>query len=185
MTPQSQLEAVEKLLDLIETAHEHGNEEAIAEQATKVRASLAHSPAASDYTRAEDVQIGDIVRPKGTGIGGERLRVTAVYDGADEIVVETTGCDWSGVGDAYDICWFDVEFVERPSLAPKLSDPGLREAVKVQRIETVDGDCMTEEGEPFWRIEINGYCADFDYEEAANNFADAIRALSVPVRGEG
>jgi hypothetical protein len=50
-------------------------------------------------------------------------------------------------------------------------------AITVKKIETVTGDYMIDPGEPFWRIEINGYCADFDYEQAAENFASAIRAL--------
>ena len=48
--------------------------------------------------------------------------------------------------------------------------------VPVRRIETIsyanvpDG----EPGEPFWRIVLNGYCADFPSETAARNFADQI-----------
>lgn len=53
-----------------------------------------------------------------------------------------------------------------------------REAeVTVREIETVTGDFLTEAGEPFYRIEINGYCADFDYREAAENFAAAINQM--------
>lgn len=51
------------------------------------------------------------------------------------------------------------------------------ERVEVKKIETVTGDFLTEPGTPFWRIELDGYCADFDYEEAANNFAAAIQAM--------
>ena len=50
----------------------------------------------------------------------------------------------------------------------------------VRTIETVTGDFMTEPGEPFYRIELNGYCADFDHEEAAKNFAAQINALALP-----
>lgn len=45
----------------------------------------------------------------------------------------------------------------------------------VKEIETVTGDFQTESGAPFYRIEIDGYCADFDYREAAENFAAAIQ----------
>lgn len=48
--------------------------------------------------------------------------------------------------------------------------------VMVREIETVTGDFCTEPGEPFYRIEIDGFCADFDYREAADNFAAAINA---------
>ncbi|MFD1104193.1 hypothetical protein [Sphingobium olei] len=54
--------------------------------------------------------------------------------------------------------------------------------VEVRQIETVTGDFMQEPGEPFWRIEINGYCAEFDSELAAKNFADQINALSAPAQ---
>jgi hypothetical protein len=50
--------------------------------------------------------------------------------------------------------------------------------VLVRKVETVSGDYMTEAGEPFWRIEINGYCADFDHEQAARNFAAQINLLA-------
>lgn len=49
-------------------------------------------------------------------------------------------------------------------------------AVEVREVETVTGDFGTEPGTPFYRIEIGGYCADFDYREGAQNFADAIQA---------
>jgi hypothetical protein len=48
--------------------------------------------------------------------------------------------------------------------------------VEVQKIQTVTG-YFSEPGTPFWRIEIGGYCADFDYEQAAQNFATAINTL--------
>lgn len=51
------------------------------------------------------------------------------------------------------------------------------DVVSVRKVETVTGDILTEPGEPFWRIEIDGYCADFDYEAAAVNFAAAINRL--------
>lgn len=49
-------------------------------------------------------------------------------------------------------------------------------------------DCVTYEGgyeepsEPVWRIEINGQCADFPTEAAAQNFADAISGGASPWR---
>ena len=49
-------------------------------------------------------------------------------------------------------------------------------AVEVREVETVTGDFGTEPGTPFYRIEIGGYCADFDYRSAAQNFANAIQA---------
>lgn len=49
--------------------------------------------------------------------------------------------------------------------------------VTVREIETVTGDFLTEAGEPFYRIEIDGYCADFDHLEAAENFAAAINQM--------
>lgn len=48
--------------------------------------------------------------------------------------------------------------------------------VTVYPVETVTGTFLTEPGEPFWRIEVDGFCADFDYPEAANNFALAVNA---------
>lgn len=45
----------------------------------------------------------------------------------------------------------------------------------VKEIETVTGDFLTETGAPFYRIEIDGYCADFDYRDSAENFAAAIQ----------
>ncbi|WP_156367228.1 hypothetical protein, partial [Novosphingobium sp. KN65.2] len=47
----------------------------------------------------------------------------------------------------------------------------------VREIETVTGDYLTDPGEPFYRIEFGGYCADFSYREAAENFAAQINAL--------
>lgn len=58
----------------------------------------------------------------------------------------------------------------------------LVEVVQAKRIETVTGDFLQDPGEPFWRIEIDGYCADFDYEAAANNFAAAINARIASAR---
>lgn len=49
-----------------------------------------------------------------------------------------------------------------------------QDRVEVREIETVTGDFHTERGQSFWRIEVDGYCADFDYEEAARNFAAAL-----------
>jgi hypothetical protein len=55
--------------------------------------------------------------------------------------------------------------------------PEVAAVVEAQKIETVSGDFYTEPGEPFWRIEIAGYCADFDHEQAATNFAAEINSL--------
>lgn len=46
----------------------------------------------------------------------------------------------------------------------------------VDMIETVTGDFYQDAGEPLWRIELDGYCVDFERAEAANNFALAINA---------
>ena len=51
--------------------------------------------------------------------------------------------------------------------------------VPVRRIETISYANVPEgePGEPFWRIVLNGYCADFHSETAARNFADQILAV--------
>jgi hypothetical protein len=68
------------------------------------------------------------------------------------------------------------------------SDDGRGALVEAKKIETVAGDFYNEPGEPFWRVEIDSYCADFDFELAARNFADAINrrlsALSTPANAE-
>ncbi len=54
-----------------------------------------------------------------------------------------------------------------------------REAVaRVERVETVpiDHPFSDEETPPIWRVVVGEYCADFDYEQAARNFANAILA---------
>lgn len=49
--------------------------------------------------------------------------------------------------------------------------------VAVEKIETVTVDSLMQEpGDPIWRIEIDGFCIDFDFEQAANNVAGAINA---------
>lgn len=53
----------------------------------------------------------------------------------------------------------------------------MQDEVKVREIETVAGDFLTEAGVPFYRVEIDGFCADFDYREAAENFANAINQM--------
>lgn len=53
----------------------------------------------------------------------------------------------------------------------------------VEMIETVTGDFHTEPGEPIWRVMVGEYCADFDFEQAARNFASAINMASQS--GEG
>lgn len=64
----------------------------------------------------------------------------------------------------------------RHRLAAQAHEPSA-DVVEVRKVETVTGDFMQDEGEPFWRIEIGGYCADFDHEQAARNFAAAIAAM--------
>lgn len=58
------------------------------------------------------------------------------------------------------------------------SIPGDVGTVVVEKIETVSGDFGTEPGEPFWRVRIGEQCADFDFEQAARNFADAINRVA-------
>ncbi len=54
-----------------------------------------------------------------------------------------------------------------------------REAIaRVEEIECVQIWPPGEPADPIWRIEIGGYCADFEHEQAARNFANAINAAS-------
>ena len=49
----------------------------------------------------------------------------------------------------------------------------------VQRIDRVSYDTgYREPAEPMWRVQVSGYCADFETETAANNFHAAITALA-------
>jgi Lar family restriction alleviation protein len=49
------------------------------------------------------------------------------------------------------------------------------EPVAVERIEMVDYSTgFQQPSEPMWRVEIDGYCADFETETAAQNYAGAI-----------
>lgn len=86
----------------------------------------------------------------------------------------------SGEGDHYQI----VQAFARHRIAHSApADAG--GGVEVSEIETVTGDFLTEPGEPFWRIEIDGYCADFDHKQAAENFCAAINArLSLPTTNQ-
>lgn len=61
---------------------------------------------------AHPILVGDIVTRTGT----DRLRVIDLYEGADEIVVQTIQ-EKEAIfpGDIFDICWFDVELIERAS----------------------------------------------------------------------
>lgn len=66
-----------------------------------------------------------------------------------------------------------------PALPATLTETSAQESgaggrAIVEKVETVTGDFLTEPGEPLWRIVLDGYCADFDYENAAKNFASAI-----------
>lgn len=69
-----------------------------------------------------------------------------------------------------------IQKVREQATAKALSARPAGDYVLVREIETVTGDFCTEPGEPFYRIEIDGFCADFDYREAADNFAAAINA---------
>lgn len=48
----------------------------------------------------------------------------------------------------------------------------------VERIEMVKGAVHVEESEPEWRVQVNGICADFPTQTWANNFRNAILALT-------
>ena len=62
--------------------------------------------------RDNSLRVGDVV----TRTGEDRLRVVALYDGCDEIVVETiVGTNQAGTGDIFDICYFDVDLIEARS----------------------------------------------------------------------
>ncbi|HEX5213306.1 MAG TPA: hypothetical protein VFW22_16395 [Pseudolabrys sp.] len=60
------------------------------------------------------LQIGDIV----TRIGTDRMRVTHLYEGCDEIVVEDLpdpeGKEEFHPGIFYDLHYWDVQLIERP-----------------------------------------------------------------------
>jgi hypothetical protein len=48
----------------------------------------------------------------------------------------------------------------------------------VERIEMVNYETgFQTPADPIWRVEVSGYCADFETETAANNFHAAIAAL--------
>lgn len=71
--------------------------------------------------------------------------------------------------------------------APVQGDGDLREAIPpVERIETVPvGHPFSDEAtDPYWRVIVSGYCADFETETAANFFRDAILAL-IPAPSPG
>lgn len=75
------------------------------------------------------------------------------------------------------IQWKAADLIEQQAAQiAALSARPAGDYVLVREIETVTGDFCTEPGEPFYRIEIDGFCADFDYREAADNFAAAINA---------
>jgi len=79
------------------------------------------------------------------------------------------------------------EFItDEPVSTPPVVEEGRREAVVVERVETVpiDYPFSDEETPPIWRVRIGEQCADFEHEQAARNFADAILALA-PGEGAG
>jgi hypothetical protein len=65
------------------------------------------------------------------------------------------------------------------------SSPPVKAAGKIA-VEKVD--CVSyesgfrEKTDPIWRVEIDGICADFETETAAQNFADAINKRIAPVQ---
>lgn len=56
--------------------------------------------------------------------------------------------------------------------------PSREAKARVERVETVpiDHPFSDEETPPIWRVIVGDYCADFDFEQAARNFAGAINA---------
>jgi len=53
----------------------------------------------------------------------------------------------------------------------------------VERVETVSyANGYAEPDKPIWRIVLNGYCADFDSEQAARNFGAEITRLRAALR---
>ncbi|WP_406871591.1 hypothetical protein WHT83_14825 [Aminobacter sp. P9b] len=57
--------------------------------------------------------------------------------------------------------------------------PANDSVASVERVECVSYDTGYEmPADPIWRVEIDGYCADFDFETAARNFAAAINRRS-------
>ena len=48
--------------------------------------------------------------------------------------------------------------------------------VSAKRVETVTGDLWLDEGEPLWRVDIDGFCIDFEHAGAAASVAAAINA---------
>lgn len=47
----------------------------------------------------------------------------------------------------------------------------------VERIEMVQGFVPEEPADPMWRVQVSGFCTDFETETAASNFRNAILAL--------
>lgn len=111
---------------------------------------------------------------------------------------------YEDVGEVHVDCDQPNAFSDDPQAVVLVGDPLRRAALAtleelqplwatVAAVETVpiDHPFSDEKTDPYWRIEIDGYCVDFDYQEAANNIANAIngrirRALNAaPGREEG
>ena len=67
-------------------------------------------------------------------------------------------------------------------MTDKLTHPEGAREIAVSRVECVSYENgYRESAEPIWRIEVDGYCADFPSEAAVNNFLAAItKALASP-----
>lgn len=87
---------------------------------------------------------------------------------ANEVQTEHYSVPLYASGD-YDIAPQDRR---RPSLEG--ANPPSMGRPTVERVECVSG--IGTPADPVWRIEIDGFCADFETETAANNFAAAIAA---------
>ncbi|RWL14852.1 MAG: restriction alleviation protein, Lar family [Mesorhizobium sp.] len=70
----------------------------------------------------------------------------------------------------------NVEFEFKENFVSNWNRRAPQLSIEVERV-----DCVTwkngfqEEAGDFWRIVLDGYCADFPTETAAKNFADAIK----------
>lgn len=104
-------------------------------------------------------------------------RITAALQGippVDQTAVCLT-CEGTGKEGRHSIC----RDCDEASAAPEM--------VAVQQVECVSWEKGYEEpADPIYRIEIDGYCADFDTSTAAVNFAGAINArIRAALKSEG
>lgn len=65
------------------------------------------------------------------------------------------------------------------SAGPNHIVEGASKASIEMKVEQICSSGSEDPSEPIWRISIDGYCADFSTETAAQNFANAIMRLGV------